>query len=142
LKNTTFAVSKYLLEFHQISCKITKIDNLFANKIIILYLCAANSCIMEILNKIAIEQTVIKHSIAKNALQQWVEVVEQAQWENHNDLKRTFPAADYVGNLRYVFNIKGKGYRIVAVVIFLSGTLTVRFIGTHAEYDKIDASTI
>jgi mRNA interferase HigB len=97
---------------------------------------------MEILNKIAIEHAIIKHSVAKHALQQWVAMVEQAQWENHSDLKHTFPSADYVGNLRYVFNIKGNGYRIIAIVIFLSGTLTVRFIGTHAEYSKIDASTI
>ncbi|MGV8135475.1 MAG: type II toxin-antitoxin system HigB family toxin [Mangrovibacterium sp.] len=57
-------------------------------------------------------------------------------------LKQTFPSADYVGNARYVFNIKGNGYRIVTVVVFIAGTLAIRFVGTHEEYDKIDCKTI
>jgi len=97
---------------------------------------------MEILNKIEIDQYMQKHVVTRNALQQWVETVEQAEWNNHADLKSTFPSADYVGNLRYVFNIKGNGYRLVALVVFISGTLVIRFIGTHAEYDKIDSKTV
>jgi mRNA interferase HigB len=108
--------------------------------IIYLYFCKKQG--MEILNKISIEQAMTKHAIARNALQQWVDTVEQAQWGTHNDLKGTFPAADYVGNARYVFNIKGNGYRIVAVVTFIVGLVTVRFIGTHSEYNKIDCRTI
>jgi mRNA interferase HigB len=97
---------------------------------------------MEILNKLSIEQAMTKYAIVRNALQQWVDVVEQADWKNHNDLKSTFPAADYVGNARYVFNIKGNGYRIVAVVTFVAGLLAVRFVGPHSEYSKIDCRTI
>jgi mRNA interferase HigB len=97
---------------------------------------------MEILNKISIEHAMVKHAIARNALQQWADTVEQAQWENHNDLKNTFPAADYVGNAHYVFNIKGNGYRIVAVVIFVAGVVAIRFVGPHSEYNKIDCRTI
>ncbi|GAP72484.1 hypothetical protein SAMD00024442_33_6 [Candidatus Symbiothrix dinenymphae] len=97
---------------------------------------------MQILNKIEIEQYMIKHAVTRNALQAWIDTVEAAQWKNHNDLKETFPSADYVGNARYVFNIKGNGYRIVAVVTFVMGFLSMRFIGTHAEYDKINSATI
>ena len=57
--------------------------------------------------------------------------------DTHNDLKDTFPSADYVGNGRYVFNISGNNFRIVAVVLFIGGILELRFVGTHAEYDKI-----
>jgi mRNA interferase HigB len=53
-----------------------------------------------------------------------------------------FPAADYVGNSRYVFNIRGNNYGVVAVVVFISGILKIRFVGTHFEYDKIDCKTI
>ena len=53
-----------------------------------------------------------------------------------------FPSADYVKNGRYVFNIGGNNYRVVTVVIFIGGVVNVRFVGTHAEYDKIDSSTI
>lgn len=48
----------------------------------------------------------------------------------------------YVKNGRYVFNIGGNNYRIVAVVIFIGDVINIRFVGTHQEYDKIDCSTI
>ena len=53
-----------------------------------------------------------------------------------------YASADYVGNNRYVFNIRGNKYRLVAVVVFFMGELNVRFVGTHKEYDKIDCKTI
>jgi mRNA interferase HigB len=97
---------------------------------------------MQIFGKREIEKFIAKHSIAKNALENWVNIVESSEWKNHNDLKQTFPSADYIGEAKYVFNIKGNGYRIVAVVVFVSGTLSVRFIGTHEEYGKIDCKKI
>ena len=83
-----------------------------------------------------------RHTDAQKALQRWVDIVEEADWQSHLSIKSDFPSADYVGNGRYVFNIKGNHYRLVVVVVFVAGLLTVRFIGTHAEYDKIDSSTI
>ena len=68
--------------------------------------------------------------------------MEDASWKNHADLKQDFPSANYVGNSRYVFNIKGNSYRMVVVVIFVAGILTIQFIGTHEEYDRINCSTI
>ena len=97
---------------------------------------------MLIFGKIKIERFISKHAITKNVLEKWIAVVESSKWKNHADVKHTFPSADYVGDARYVFNIKGNGYRIVAVVVFLTETFTVRFIGTHEEYNKIDCKTI
>jgi mRNA interferase HigB len=77
-----------------------------------------------------------------NPLNNWIERVESAKWSNHNELKTDFPSADYVSNNRYVFNIKGNNYRIIVLVVFFAGELNVRFAGTHAEYDKIDAKKI
>lgn len=57
-------------------------------------------------------------------------------------MKLRFNSVDYVGNDRYVFNIRGNNYRLVAMIFFNKRTVFVRFIGTHAEYDKIDCSTI
>jgi mRNA interferase HigB len=71
-----------------------------------------------------------------------VRTVENSVWLNHNELKEIFPSADYIGNGRYVFNIKGNGFRVIAVVVFAAGTLVVRFIGTHEEYNKINCKTI
>lgn len=63
-------------------------------------------------------------------------------WSNHAELKQDFPSADYVGEGRYVFNIKGNNYRMVVIVLFIDDILTIRFVGTHAEYDKINCLTI
>lgn len=97
---------------------------------------------MKILNKPLIDTFAEKHPDAITPLERWAIIVEDACWQTHNDLKRDFPSADYVGNQRYVFNIKGNDYRLVAVIIFISGLITVRFIGKHSDYDKIDCSTI
>lgn len=78
-----------------------------------------------------------KHPESRKALNRWAEIVENAEWKSHNDLKGDFLSADYVGNNRYVFNISGNKFRLVAVVVFFDGRAIIRFIGTHSEYDKI-----
>ena len=75
---------------------------------------------------------------AKNALENWYDITEEADWSNINDVKKTFNSADYVGNDRIVFNIKGNKYRLVALIIFRTRTVFIRFVGTHSAYDKID----
>ncbi len=65
-------------------------------------------------------------------------MAEKAEWKNLSDIKVDFPATDYVGNL----NIKGNKYRLIVVVKFTIGHIFIRFVGTHSEYDKIDAVTI
>lgn len=75
-------------------------------------------------------------------MQHWIDFVEEANWKSHNELKLDFPSADYVGNNRYVFNIQGNNHRLVTVVVYVTGILKIRFIGTHAEYDKINCKTI
>jgi len=97
---------------------------------------------MEITQRFKLAEFATKHSNVLNPLNNWIERVESAKWSNHNDLKADFPSADYVSNNRYVFNIKGNNYRIIVVVVFFAGELNVRFAGTHAEYDKIDAKKI
>lgn len=97
---------------------------------------------MELANKQILNRFVKKHSIVLKAVERWVSKVENAQWSHHADLKNDFPGADYVGNNRYVFNLKGDGDRIVAIVLFIDSVMTVRWIGTHSEYDKIDCSII
>jgi len=57
-------------------------------------------------------------------------------------MKNTFNSVDAVGNDRYVFNIRGNNYRLIALIIFKVRTVFILFIGTHKEYDKVKASTI
>lgn len=78
-----------------------------------------------------------KHKDSEGPIKRWVEIIERSQWKSHGDLKESFPSADYVGNDRYVFNISGNKYRLITVAVFFQGYLYVRFVGTHAEYDKI-----
>lgn len=97
---------------------------------------------MIIANKIILDNFIQTHAQAVKPLNKWVDVVKAAQWSSHSELISMFPSADYVKNGRYVFNIGGNNYRIVAVVIFVGGVMNIRFVGTHSEYDKIDCSTI
>lgn len=79
---------------------------------------------------------------AKVALERWYEIVEGAEWNSFSDIKEDFGSVDYVGNQHYVFNIKGNKYRLVVVIKLVMGYVFIRFVGTHKEYDSIDASTI
>lgn len=97
---------------------------------------------MVIISKTQLNEYGKAHADAADALDDWYKTVKQADWGNLAELKQTFKSADYVGNDRYVFNIKGNRCRLVALIFFNIRTVFVRFIGTHAEYDKIDCSTI
>ncbi len=78
----------------------------------------------------------------RTALQAWLKTVKSAQWSNFADVKKDFNSVDNVGNQHYVFNIRGNNHRLVVVIKFTIKWIYIRFIGTHAEYDKIDASNI
>ena len=78
-----------------------------------------------------------QHEDAQTALEEWYEKTQNAKWENFAQLKQTFNSADSVGNQRYVFNIKGNHYRLVALVLFRIKMFYIRFIGTHDEYNHI-----
>ena len=78
-----------------------------------------------------------KYADVENALNFWYHTVTVKQWSNLNEIKQTFNSIDYVGNNRYVFNIKGNDYRLVAIISFNAKKVYIRFIGTHSEYDKI-----
>lgn len=97
---------------------------------------------MVIISKTQLNEFGKNHADSADALNEWYETVKQADWGKMVDLKQTFNSVDYVGNDRYVFNIKGNNYRLVAMIFFNIRTVFVRFIGTHAEYDKIDCSII
>ncbi len=92
---------------------------------------------MRIISKRTIEAYYEKHPETKGPLLAWHERFIQTDWVDFNHLKKAFPSADFVGNNHYVFNIKGNSYRLVVVIQFTPHRGLIRFIGTHAEYDKI-----
>ena len=82
------------------------------------------------------------HRALKNALDTWWHTVQSAQWENMSDVKSYFRSADPLTAERVVFDIKGNEYRLVAAIDFRRKWVFLKWIGTHGEYDKIDAKTV
>ena len=97
---------------------------------------------MVILSKSTIRHYGDKYPSAASALNEWFIKTKDADWSNLADIRQTFNHVDYIANDRYVFNIKGNHYCLIAKVMFPIRTVYVKFVGTHAEYDRIDISTI
>lgn len=95
---------------------------------------------MVIISKGILVEFGIRHADAIDPLNRWYEETKKADWKNFSEMKGTFNSVDSVGNDRYVFNIKGNDYRLVAMIFFDIRTVYIRFLGTHSEYDKIDYS--
>lgn len=83
-----------------------------------------------------------RHRDAENALKAWHAEVVHAQWESPADVKARYPKASILKGSRVVFNICGNKYRLVVQINYELKKVLIRFIGTHADYDKIDAETI
>jgi mRNA interferase HigB len=79
----------------------------------------------------------LTHRSSKVVLEDWYYKTKEAEWNNFAEMKNTFNSVDSVENRRYVFNIKGNMYRIIAIVLFVPKYVYIRFVGTHSEYDKI-----
>jgi mRNA interferase HigB len=94
---------------------------------------------MHVISRIAPIDFWIKHPDSETPLKVWFKKVKQAQWKGINELRKDFPTADYVGNDRVVFDIKGNKYRIIVLAFFTGQKMFIRFVGTHSEYDKVDA---
>jgi len=97
---------------------------------------------MRIFTEQSLNEYANAHPESKTALQEWTSIVKHSEWTCFADVKNTFNSVDNVGNQHYVFNIKGNDFRLVVVIKFTIHFVYVRFIGTHAEYDRIDAKNI
>jgi mRNA interferase HigB len=82
------------------------------------------------------------HAAAEPALRAWIDDAAQADWQSPADIKSVYANASIIANNRVVFNIKGNNYHLIVHMRYEIGIIFIRFIGTHAEYDKIDAETI
>ena len=79
---------------------------------------------------------------AKTPLEMWHDEVVKVNWHTPHDIKQQLGNASICGNNRVVFNIAGNKYRLVAEIQYRAGIVWVKFIGTHAEYDKINVETV
>ncbi|MEQ9299802.1 MAG: type II toxin-antitoxin system HigB family toxin [Cyclobacteriaceae bacterium] len=83
-----------------------------------------------------------KHPDAEQPLKTWYDTAINCDWKDPSDVKNTYANASILKNSRVVFNIKGNTYRLITKFNFEKAWIFIRFIGTHAEYDKIDAEKI
>ncbi len=97
---------------------------------------------MVIISKAILQAFIQKYPAVENSLEKWYSDTKIADWKDFSEVKKTFNTVDSVGNDRYVFDIKGNQYRLVALIIFKVRTVFILFIGTHKEYDKIKANKI
>ena len=82
------------------------------------------------------------HASAEVPLRTWLKDAERARWRTMHDIKAYARTADVIGDNRVVFNIGGNKFRLVVLCLLAKGRLYIRFVGTHAEYDRIDAKGI
>lgn len=79
---------------------------------------------------------------AEGSLKAWLAEVRLAQWTTPQDVKKRYANASIIANNRVVFNIKRNDYRLIVAIAYQMQYVYVKFIGTHAQYDKVDATTI
>jgi mRNA interferase HigB len=72
----------------------------------------------------------------------WLAIARRAQWRNPEDVKASHPRTSILKGGRAVFNIKGNDYRLIAALQYQAGVLVIRFFGSHAECDRIDAEMV
>ena len=82
------------------------------------------------------------HNDCEQQLTSWFQETNKAIWKNPNEIKKEYPSASILNDNRIVFNIKGNNYRLIVKINYNYQMIWIRFIGTHAEYDKVNANEI
>lgn len=97
---------------------------------------------MRVIAKKTLREFWQNHKDCEQQLKAWYQETSKAKWKNTKDIKREYPSASFLADNRVVFNIKGNHYRLICKINFDYQIIWIRFIGTHASYDKIDATKI
>ena len=97
---------------------------------------------MRVIAKGTLRDFLLKHADCEQALKSWYDEADKSSWKHPNDIKLEYPFASILSDNRVVFNIKGNSYRLIVKISYPYQMVWVRFIGTHAEYDKINAAKI
>ncbi len=97
---------------------------------------------MNVISKKTLVQFYTKYPQAKVPLEVWHMDIRKAVWKSSNDIKKLYPSASFLEDNRVVFNIKGNDYRLIVHIDYLRKIVRVKFIGTHSQYDKINAKEI
>jgi len=90
---------------------------------------------LNVISKRGLFERAAKFADARSALQVWFDAAVEAEWSNLEDIRRSFPATDMVGDLA-IFNIRGNHYRLIVRMVFSYKRIYIKEFLTHAEYDK------
>ena len=97
---------------------------------------------MRVIAKSTLRDFWTRHKDCEQQLKSWFNEAERAVWSSPADIKTDYPSASILTGNRVVFNIKGNSYRLIVKINYNAGVIWIRFIGTHADYDQINAETI
>jgi mRNA interferase HigB len=97
---------------------------------------------MRVISRKILENFLENHADSRGSLESWYDHAKKSRWTRPEDIKNEYGDDTILGNNRAVFNIKGNDYRLVVAIHYKSTIIFIRFIGTHAEYDRIDALNI
>ena len=97
---------------------------------------------MRIIAKKILREFWEKHSDCEQQLKAWYKEANKAEWKNPNEIKLEYHSASILNDNRICFNIKGNNYRLIVRINYDYQIVWIRFIGTHSDYDKIDANKI
>lgn len=97
---------------------------------------------MRIIAKRTLREFWERHADAREPLIYWYRYVAAANWDSPAALRRQYPRASIISHDRVVFRIKGNEYRLVARIFYPARIVYIRFVGTHSEYDRIDAAEV
>lgn len=97
---------------------------------------------MRVISKKILKDFWVKYPDSEQQLKAWYLEANTSYWNNPNEIKKEYPSASILKENRVVFNIKGNKYRLIVRIAFKYQMIWVRFVGTHEEYNKIDANKI
>ena len=97
---------------------------------------------MRVIAKKILRDFWINYPDAEQQLKSWYQEADNAVWKTPDHIKKVYPSASILPGNRVVFNVKGNHYRLIVKINYYYQVVWIRFIGTHAQYDKIDATNI
>jgi len=97
---------------------------------------------MRIISRRSLRDFWLVHRGAERALRAWFHEAKAARWKNFHDIRKHYPSADVLPGNRVIFDLKGNHHRLVVRIHYNTGIVFIRFVGTHADYERIDPSRI